>query len=61
MARGVRKRPTAKDPNEYVYALEKGHGHIPSRPLFARSIKDFEIKHEELLKKSMRRILAAWS
>jgi len=61
MAKGVRKRPTAKDPNLYVHALEFGSEHIPSRPLFARSMKDFKIKHEELLKKSMKRILAAWS
>jgi len=61
MAKGVRKRPTAKDPNIYVKALEYGYGHIPSRPLFARSMKDFEVRHEELLKKCRRRILAAWS
>jgi len=61
MAKGVRKRPTPKDPNIYVHAIEHGYGNIPSRPLFARSMKDFKIRHEELLKKSMKRILAAWS
>lgn len=60
MAKRTRKRPIAKDPNIYVYALEYGTEHIPPRPLFKRSVKDFEIQHKELLKKSMKRILAIW-
>jgi hypothetical protein len=59
----ARKPPKVKDPKEYIYAIEKGYSpsNIPPRPLFGRSLEDYERTFKSKVEKARTAILAAWS
>ena len=58
----TRKTPTAKDPKIYAYAVEYGleEKNIPPRPLFGRTLDDYEEIFKEKVLKAQALILSAW-
>jgi hypothetical protein len=56
----ARKATKIKDPRNYAWAVEKGFGTIPSRPLFARSFADYKDTFKAKIKKAKSDILSAW-
>jgi hypothetical protein len=58
----ARKPAVPKDPKKYAFAVEKGFAprNIPSRPLFGRSLMEFEKKFKDKIEKARMQILASW-
>jgi hypothetical protein len=54
------KKRVIKDPNKYVWSLEKGYGNIPARPLVEPALKEFEGTFMTTVEQAKQAILGVW-
>lgn len=54
------KKHVSKNPNKYVWALEKGYGHIPSRPLVQPTLVDYMETFATRIKKARQAMKDTW-
>lgn len=55
------KKPhVAKNPNEYVWALEKGYGNIPARPLVGPAFTNYIPVFQARIEKAKQAMKELW-